>query len=475
MKVSRFMPFLLGCLLTFSLSSQDDENDLSEVTRILEDWLSFELAFNQYPGFTAAAVNDQKIVWSGAFGMANKEEGVSSQTSTIYSICSISKLFTAIAIMQLRDEGKLSLEDHVTNLLPWYDLPQVHENSGPITVRGLMTHSSGLPRESNHPYWTGPDFPFPESDAIRSELKNQQTLYPASQYFQYSNLGLTLLGAIVEEVSGQPYDAYVSEHILQPLGLSSTASTLPEDKYGQEMAIGYSALTRDRKRNKVKLFDARGIGPAAGYSSTVEDLAKFTSWQFKLLDEGGHHILRSSTLKEMQNVHFMDPNWRTTWGLGFAVRQSGNETLVGHGGSCPGYRSQLMLNPKKKHGAVVMFNSGGVNTNKYVMGIGKILNMATSPSADSLNLEDYAGTYSDQPWGTETGVYPLGGKLVTVSYPTSDPAGNMLKMKHIEGDVFRRIRSDDELGEEIRFERNNEGEVTHLVRHNNRIKTVSRD
>lgn len=147
-----------------------------------------------------------------------------------------------------------------------------------------MTHTSGLPREANFPYWTGPDFPFPSSESIRAELENQETLYPSSTYHQYSNLGLTLLGDIVEEISGVPYETYVKQNILGPLGLANTRTELPEEMYGQDLAIGYSALSREHQRQKVAFFQAEGITPTAGFSSNVLDLGKFASWQFRLMD-----------------------------------------------------------------------------------------------------------------------------------------------------------------------------------------------
>ncbi len=338
-------------LLVTTAYSQKEKKDYSDAFRIIEVWLDAQKDYEQLPGISATVVEDQDIRWSGAFGLANVEQNVKSESSTLYSICSISKLFTSVAIMKLYDEGKLRLDDRVSDLLPWYDLEQKFPDSWPITVRTLLTHSSGLPREANFPYWTGPDFPFPSSEGIRAELENQETLYPSSTYHQYSNLGLTLLGDIVEEVSGLPFETYVKQNILDPLGLANTRTELPEDLYGQDLAIGYSALSREHQRQKVALFQAEGITAAAGFSSNVLDLGKFASWQFRLMDSTVNEILNPSTLKYMQNVHWTDPDWKTTWGLGFVVSKgSSGEKIVGHGGSCPGYRSSISLRPESQKG-----------------------------------------------------------------------------------------------------------------------------
>ena len=134
------------------------------------------------------------------------------------------------------------VDDPVASHLPWFDLRQAYKDSPPITVQGLLTHSSGLPRESDHPYWTGPEFEFPTREQVIERLSSQETLYPAYKYFQYSNLGLTLAGEIVAEVSGRPYADYVRQNILGPLGLESTSPEIPAEHRGGRLAIGYGAL-----------------------------------------------------------------------------------------------------------------------------------------------------------------------------------------------------------------------------------------
>lgn len=460
----------LSVTLTFS---QETKKDYSEAIKLIEVWLEAQKDFEQLPGITAAVIDDQEVLWSGAVGMANMDANLKAQISTICSICSISKLFTSVAIMKLYDEGKLRLDDRVSDLLPNYNLKQQFEESGPITVRSLLTHSSGLPREAAYPYWTGPDFPFPSKADIDSKLGDQETLYPASTYFQYSNLGLTLLGDIVEEVSGMPYEDYIQLNILDPLELTSTRTEMPEKLYGNELAVGYSSLMRSGGREKVKLFNANGIAAAAGFSSNVNDLGKFASWQMRLRDSTVTEILRPSTLKYMQQVHWTNPNWQTTWGLGFSIYKGSNgSTWVGHGGSCPGYRSTLQIDLNNKRAFVVMINSSGTNPSKYANGIGSILDKVkgskkSDSTDDKANLEDYVGYYSQQPWWSEEYISTWNGKLVTLGLPSDNPGNSMTFYKHIEGDTFRRIRDNDELGETLIFERDSNGNITRYISHGN--------
>ncbi len=339
--------FISLMLFVFALPifSQQKKSDFLDAIAAIDQWLSGQHDFDRLPGISVAIVKDQNIVWSKAYGFADEEKKIPMQPTTVCSICSISKLFTSVAIMQLVEQGKLRLDDSINTVLPSFNLKQQFPESGQITIRSLLTHSSGLPRESDFPYWSAPDFNFPSEKEVKEKLGSQQTLYPASTYFQYSNLGMTLLGELVEHISGMPYEQYVEENILKPLRLADTHPYLPAK---EKMATGYSAIHRDGHRDKIPYFQAKGIAPAAGFSSTAEDLARFASWQFRLLANGGKEILKASTLRDMQRVQFLDPDWKTAYGLGFVVREVGGNTMVGHGGSCPGFLSSLIMEPRKK-------------------------------------------------------------------------------------------------------------------------------
>ncbi len=471
--MKKFILFFILCLLTkVGHSQQKNPVDLSEALRLVDAWLEAQRDYDHLPGISVGIIKDQQLIWTKAYGFADLKKNTTSEPNTVYSICSISKLFTSVAIMQLVDAGKLRLDDSISMILPSFNLQQQFRGSGPITVRSLLTHSSGLPRESDYPYWTGPEFPFPTQQQIADKLGKQKTLYPASTYLQYSNLGMSLLGEVVEKVSGTPYDTYVENNILKPLRLANTHPFLPAAQWGNKFATGYGALKRDGTRDPVPLFDARGIRAAAGYSSTVEDLAHFASWQFRLLQNGGKEILKSSTLKEMHRVQWVDPDWKTHWGLGFMVYQQDGKTLLGHGGSCPGYRTTLLLDPLEKLGFVVMINASA-SPEKYATGIRNILLKAKTKEkekvskADSVTLESYAGRYNAQPWGSEVYVLPWQGKLAVVGFPTDRPLEGITFLKKIEGNTFRRVRDDETLGEEFIFEKDNSGKVTKYWRHSN--------
>ncbi len=469
----KILLFTLLILFVVNVSAQKKDKDYSEAFNLIEVWVEAQKDYEQLPGISAAVIEDQKMLWSGGFGFANPEKKIKTTDKTLNSICSISKLFTSVAIMKLFDEGKLRLDDLVSDHLSWFNLPQQFEESGPITIRTLLTHSAGLPRESAHPYWTSPDFPFPTMEEIKKGLKQQETLYPASTYFQYSNLGLSLLGAIVAEVSDEGFDDYVMKNILKPLKLEDTRTFLPKSLYGSELAVGHSSITRKGKREKVNFFQANGIKGAAGFSSNVIDLGKFASWQFRLYKSKETEILKPSTLKNMHNVHWTNPDFSTTWGLGFAVwKGDDGSKWVSHGGSCPGYRSVLQINPKTKRAYAVMINASGTNPSKYAKGIRQILGKVKTVKKEKnkIDLKQFEGYYSQQPWWGESYVTKWGDKIAVLGLPTDNPGKNMTMFKHIEGDKFRRIRKNKELGEVLEFIRNEEGQIVSYKQHGNFYK-----
>jgi len=462
--MKRILIILVIISLAFTACAEEKTPDHSDAFRLIEVWLEAQKDFEKLPGISAIIVDDQKTLWEGAFGYANPDKKVRTEPATLYSICSISKLFTSVAVMKLYDEGKLRLDDAIGDLLPWFDLEQAYPESGPITVRGLLTHSAGIPRESAYPYWTAPDFNFPCREEVKKKLGEQETLYPASTYYQYSNLGLSLLGEIVEEISGIPYDDYIENNILRPLEMKDTRTRLPEKQHGKQLALGYSMLNRAGVREKLNLFQAEGIKPAAGFSSNVRDLATFAKWVLRLREAKEPEILRPATLRDMHNIHWVDPDFSTTWGLGFGVHKGSDGCKwVGHNGSCPGYRSTLQINVETKMVYSVMVNCNGVSPYEYAHALDDILLKAQSSfakaSEEKVNFNDYIGNYSEQPWYAETYIGSWYGRLVCLDLPCTDPVKNMTFLKHIGNDTFRRIRDNGELGEYITFQRNERGKV----------------
>jgi len=427
-----------------------------DALRLLDYWLDAQVAYDHVPAVSAGVVIGQSLVWSGGYGFADAARRVPVSADTIYSICSISKLFTAVAVMQLWETGKLGLDDDLGKYLPAFKMARSDPDSGPVSLRSLLTHSSGLPRETLANPWQPPEFVAPGRDQALADLAQQKTLMRASDRHQYSNLGMLLLGEVVAGVSGQPYADYVQQHILQPLKLPETRPYLPKELLGTRLPAGHSSIKRDGKRDVMRPFDMTGLTAAAGYTSTVADLARFASWQFRLAGKGGSEVLKVATLRDMQRVQWTDPDGKTTWGFGFAVSREGANTVVSHGGICPGYNTALALALKDEVAVIALANANGVGPYtrqmRQIMLKGLRLPLATV-QAGKPDLEAFAGRYAGQPWDSEIVIVPWGKDLTLLTLPSRDPVGEMQVLRHVDGDVFRMVRGDDSLGAEVAFDR----------------------
>lgn len=467
----RTLALLLAHVTALPICAQENpgkERDLTDALALAAAWLDAEQDFKDLPGISVAVVRNQEVAWKAAFGYADVEAGVRMTPETRFYIGSISKTFAAVAVMTLVEGGALRLDDSVEDVVPWFHPPEREHDNAPITIRDLLTHSSGLSRELVALIWSDLT-KTPTGMEMQAELSALPPLYESRTVFQYSSLAFLLLGEIVADVSGMPYEEYLQEHVLDPLGLDATGPSYPESEYGTTHAICYAVATRDRTYPRLGYTRSESIASAGGLSSSVLDLAKYASWQFRLHeDDAGKEILRPSTLRDMHRVHFTDRDWSTTWGLGFAVTKGPNDgTLVSHGGHFPGHVSSFVMHPESKMAYIVMVNTSSANPSEYTRGIMGLVDKIEDVPEDAENrlerdvLAQYEGRY-EYVMGMGGGELYLGawqGRLAMLELPTGDPAGTMYVYEHVEGDTFRRVRDDGDFGEVLRFERSPNGEV----------------
>jgi CubicO group peptidase (beta-lactamase class C family) len=319
-----------------------------------------------------------------------------------------------------------------------------------------------LPGNTEHSYFTAPNFSFPTQTEFRSVFRDLKTESEVGTDVSYSNIGYALLGEIVEKVSGVSFEAYLEKEVLSPLKMSETyigTSTIQDDK---RKAIGYTALNRNRTRNRVSTFDPKAMNPAMGLWTSIYDLAKYASWQFRLIDASKTEILKPSTLKRMHTVQSRSKNGYSNWGLGFEVIKGSNgDDWVSHGGTCPGFVSLLQLNLTTKMGYAIMINANRSSTFKYLNGMKQILSKVRpiEENKNRVNLKDYTGYYNMNPWNSEVYISSWGEDLVMLQLPENSPKYGMRFFKHIKDDTFRQIIDNGELGDEYVFERDQNGKV----------------
>ena len=462
------------------VAAQSPEEALASRLKAAEVLIDAQLGKESVPGAAIGIVHDQELVWSHQYGVESLETGAPVTDDTLFSICSISKLFTGIAAMSLVEDGALSLDAPVSDYL---DGAATQDETGaeePVTVRNILAHVSGLPREGLSDYWA--DNSFPDTEGLQQAITDQTQLYRPYDYWQYSNLGMAMLGEAVASVSGDSWNAYVEKEILTPLGMTVTATDMPFDQVGAGFAQGYYVRAADGSRKPAEPHSFRAFASAAGVASSVNDMAKFASWHFRLRDSGGEEILKSTTLKKMQRVHWVGADFNEpAWGLAYATRRYGDKTMWGHGGYCPGTRAEFVMRLPDKIGVVMMATANDVSPGSFVRTVYGLTNGAIKAvygekdkkdkpkkKKRKVNLSDYEGRYyvENYDWDVYIGVDEAG--LFALPLFADDPVDDMEIFVHEEGDRFRRKRDDDTLAEPVIFERDDQGRVTAVVQHSYR-------
>jgi len=477
--LARVLVFCLVAGLYGFAAHARDVNQLTsgkgrEAVYLLETWFESVIDYDRIPGISLAIVHDQELVYARGFGYIDDKQKVRATPGTIYSICSISKLFTAIAVMQLRDAGKLNLDDPVAGYLPWF-APEMVSSDDPLpTLRDLLRHSSGLPCEPDKTIWSDPDRVFPSRDELIERLASLKMSYATNTEFNYSNLGYTLLGEIVSVVSGMEYNNYVRQNILLPLGMENTTSYMPEELRGSEMAIGYGRWPRKGSRVEIIDSDWKSMIPAGGYASTVEDLARFAMWQFRVLDKKDEGVLSRETLSEMQDTAWVNP----PWGLGFTLWYFNDDVIVGHQGGCSGYKSQIILCPETKIAVAVAINAKDAPQWSLAFVAYRIMAPALlnpgGMNEVSSEWAKYTGYYTADDVWSDAEVFQWNDSLVMMWVPTQDPLNSITMLNRIEGNVFRQVRNDGGLGKHYIFGTDTAGNIVSMKFNNNILKKTAR-
>jgi CubicO group peptidase (beta-lactamase class C family) len=436
-----------------------DRPEVDNALTLLDLWIDEQISYFGTPSVALGVVYEGELIWSKGYGFADLEARIPATATTQYRLGSVTKIFTSTAILQLRDRGVLSLDDPVTRFLPNFKVRNPFPGSPPVTVRHLLTHTSGLPREGRFPYWT--THLFPTWAEVETSIANQTLTHPPGENYLYSNLGMATLGAVIRAVSGVSYADFVRDNITRRLGMSHTTAA-PTKEEIESMAVAYMRRRPDGSRGIHTYYDTGGMVSMGNVVSTVDDLARFAA---ALLEDTTHMELGGSegddsdsgssrpllldryTLKEMRRPQFVYSSFSGGRGLGFGVGRRDGETVVSHGGWIGGHRSHLMLLPDQKLAVVAMTNADDASPSYFsavAAGlVGDALTKGASAAAESdldrSTWDRYVGLYSD-PWGWEYRVLRLGAELVVYEYdypPGDDPTASLTRLTPVDGDVFR--------------------------------------
>src|SRR5215510_3211535 len=318
----------------------------------VDDYVKAEMQKQRIPGLSLAVVKEGKVIKAEGYGLANVEHNVPARPETVYKIGSVSKQFIATGIMLLVQEGKIGLDDKVGKYLDG-----TPESWNGITIRHLLTHTSGIVRE-------GPGFdPFKDQkdfDVIKTAYSLPLLFMPGEKY-EYCNVGYFSLAEIISRVSGKPWGDFMNERVFSPLGMTATRPT-SFSAIVPNRASGYE-WRNDKMQNAGEYVAVR---PSGAFLSTVLDLAK---WDAALYTDA---VLKQSSREQMWTPVKLNSGATHPYGFEWSLEPMGKRRQVSHGGSLPGFRSHFSRLVDDKLSIIVLTNSGDANPGSIVRGVATI-------------------------------------------------------------------------------------------------------
>ena len=452
---------------------------LREALAYVDSWLEYRVWRLRAPGAQVAVWFDGGIEFSKAYGLANLDSGEALATSHLFRIASHSKTFTATAIMQLVEAGKLRLDDAAGAWIP--ELAEAGSPLADVTVRELVSNSAGVIRDGVDATFWSHGRPFPNEAALLELAIREGAVRQPGAAFKYSNIGFSLLGLIVGRAAGSTYHAYTKTAIVEKLGLRNTGPELDETRL-PDYAAGHSGLLSRTDRRVIPHVDTHAMASATGFYSTAEDLVRFASAHFF----GDDRLLGDRSKHEMQRPVWtgQDPDKpQDGYGYGTTIQHYAGHRMVGHSGGYPGHITRTMWDPDEGLAISVLTNAVDGPAEELAAGILKILDKAREaepkvplksglvnsaaiapPEAPDteIDLARFTGRFAAL-WGV-TDVYLLGGKLFASTPALPSPVVQPSELEVIDDNTLRIMGGSPygSVGELVRYERDADGRVISL-------------
>ncbi len=347
-------------------------------TTFLESFIFDKVSATSLPGLSLALIKNNEIVYARGFGQRDVDYGLPATPETLYSVGSVTKSLTALAILQLAEAGKLKLNDAIDKYVPYTVKPKGKD----ICIKHLLSHSTGIPGLAyaeailRHASGVGGKALAISGPAdimtFASDANDWVETSPGERWF-YFNEGYAMLGQIIEHVSGQNYNDYIKEHILEPLGMKRSFYSKKEVEADDDVAVPYTV--RPNQDPKPGRYLYRSIRSEGGLISNVLDLSKYIMMYL----EGGKGLLSEAGIKGMWEPRVSMP-WQsnpslfgepgtskpdTDYGYGLSKEQFFGETFVGHGGSVGVATAHIAFLPESKIGVALLTNGSGYPTGYF--------------------------------------------------------------------------------------------------------------
>lgn len=401
---------------------------IKESLHLIDNWIDYQVYIKEIPGVSIGIYFEDEIILRKEYGYANQQKKEILNEKHMFRIASHSKLFTATAIMKLYYEEKLSIDDKISKHLPWFASEKDH-NLDQIRISHLLTHSSGITRDGETGHWI--KFDFPGKDEIKKQVTSGISFFGTSEKLKYSNFGYTLLGQVIEAVSGQTFENYIQKEILNPLDMINTVVDVYDSNETQH-ASGHKRKLPNQSREIFPHINAGVMLSATGISSTADDLIKF----YKAHVFGNDILFPDYIKREMQRTQFTQNDQNR--GYGFGIVKFGKLEFVGHGGGYPGFITRSGLNQKHKLIIVALTNAVDGPALTLAMGVGKLIDhilknkekFKVEKDEDLIDFDNVIGFYASD-W--ETSLYSkISNKLVSISPSLDNPVELIQIYKHTE-------------------------------------------
>lgn len=403
--------------------------------KLIENWLDYYVYKNEIPGLALGVFVEDELVIQKEYGYADLEKREKLNSSHLFRIASHSKLFTATSIMILYNRNQLSLDDRISDILPWFKSENEPERDN-IRIRHLLSHASGITRDGDFGHWY--KMIFPSKKEFINQFNEDISYYMPNHQIKYSNHAFTLAGLVVEKITGMSYSEFVKNEIFDVLGMADSVVDIDE-KNKDRHCRGHGKKFPNKKRAIFDHIPAKIMSSATGLSSNVKDLVKFYSAYFL-----GNDILLPDYIKrEMQTVKAYSDDDYVKYGLGFKISKVNKYVVCGHGGGYPGYitHSGMIQDPK----VIVVILTNAVDTSPELLRDG-VLNLISKisrftdklfdPALEKPDYSKLAGFYSTD-WAV--GLFgQVGNKLVSMDPEMTNPSESLTIFKDL-GDLRFRI------------------------------------
>lgn len=332
----------------------------------IADYLSREVEANGIPGLTAAVVRNGEVIYSGAFGSPRLGGGESLTPEHVFHFASVSKPFVATAIVQLVEDGRIRLDDPVTQYLPYFRLADDRYRS--ITIRQMLNHTAGMGDVEDYE-WHSPQYDDGAAERFVRTMASDGMLWAPGAGWRYSNKAFDALGDLIAKVSGMSFEDYVKDRILDPLGMTGSSFIHPQ--------IAESLRTTGHVGSPARISPVypynRRHAPSSTLNSSVEEM---TNWMLANLNRGslrGTRILRPESYELLWVSTTTGISDAPSVGLSWFLGEVQGHRTVGHGGGDTGFRSYILLLPDDGVGVVIASNWSGTDTGALANGIVEVI------------------------------------------------------------------------------------------------------